>query len=267
MVRREGNAEKIAEATAEAEPRCTVPAGESPARGIAGEPGRRPPPEAERPTGEARCREPSEAKVSGGKQQRGPQHEVKPNASSQKPSQSRAEHVAAQEDGTYSETVSGTPQRGVISPRCAKVGKLVRYADDFVVLCRSRGDVEEAERRARIIFERLKLTRHSEKTRREDLTEGKEGFDFLGCHLHMRMSGKLWEEKRFRRHDCQRWPSKRSMRRVRTRVEELTDSRRNGVKDVEVLSHDLNPVLRGWGLSPRVEDADASGQPFGSGAC
>ncbi|MGA9526129.1 MAG: group II intron reverse transcriptase/maturase [Myxococcaceae bacterium] len=167
------------------------------------------------------------------------------------------------EEGRYSETVSGTPQGGVISPllsnvylhfldsvwqrQCADVGKLVRYADDFVVLCTSREGVEEAERRVRIIFERLKLTLHPEKTRRVDLTGGKEGFDFLGCHLHMRMSGKLWEEKRIRRYYLQRWPSKRSMKRVRTRAKELTDSRRNGVKDVDVLIRDLNPVLRGWG--------------------
>jgi group II intron reverse transcriptase/maturase len=167
------------------------------------------------------------------------------------------------EDGTYSETVSGTPQGGVISPllsniylhfldtvwqrQCAQVGTLVRYADDFVVLCRSREAVEEAERRVRIIFERLKLTLHPEKTRRVDLTEGKEGFDFLGCHLHMRMSGKLWEEKRIRRYYLQRWPSTRNMKKVRSKVKELTDSRRDGVTDVDVLIHDLNPVLRGWG--------------------
>ncbi len=106
-----------------------------------------------------------------------------------------------------------------------------------MVLCRSREDVEEAERRVRIVFERLKLTLHPEKTRKLDFTEGKEGFDFLGCRLHMRMSGKLWERKRIRRYHLQRWPSKRSM----TRVKELTDSRRGGVKDVKVLIDDLNP--------------------------
>ncbi len=93
------------------------------------------------------------------------------------------------EEGAYAETVSGTPQGGVISPllsniylhyldavwehRCGHVGKLVRYADDFVVLCRTAEDVGEAERRVRIIFERLKLTLHPEKTRRVDLTGGK----------------------------------------------------------------------------------------------
>jgi group II intron reverse transcriptase/maturase len=175
------------------------------------------------------------------------------------------------EEGSYSETVSGTPQGGVISPllsniylhfldtvwqrQCAELGKLVRYADDFVVLCRRREDVEEAERRVRIIFERLKLTLHPEKTRRVDLSEGKEGFDFLGCHLHMRMSGRIWETQRLRRYYLQRWPSKRSMKRVRTRVRELTDSRRNGVKDVKVLIRDLNPVLRGWGIYFRTGNA------------
>ena len=175
------------------------------------------------------------------------------------------------EEGRYSETVSGTPQGGVISPllsniylhfldtvwqrQCANVGVLVRYADDFVVLCRSREAVEEAERRVRIIFERLKLTLHPEKTRTVYLTEGREGFDFLGCHLHMRISGKLWEEKRIRRYYLQRWPSKRSMKRARTRVKELTDSRRDGVKDVRVLVHDLNPLLRGWGNYFRTGNA------------
>ena len=175
------------------------------------------------------------------------------------------------EEGTYSETVSGTPQGGVISPllsniylhffdtvwqrQCAEVGTLVRYADDFVVLCRSREAVVEAERRVRIIFERLKLTLHPEKTRAVDLTEGEEGFDFLGCHLHMRMSGRLWEEKRIRCYYLQRWPSKRSMRRVRSRLKELTDSTRDGVKDVRVLVRDLNPLLRGWGNYFRTGNA------------
>ena len=45
----------------------------------------------------------------------------------------------------------------------------------------------------------------------------------------------------------QRWPSARSMKRVRQRVNELTGSSRDGAKDVGVLIDDLNPVLRGWG--------------------
>lgn len=175
------------------------------------------------------------------------------------------------EDGTYSETVSGTPQGGVISPllsniylhyldsvwerQCAGVGKLVRYADDFVVLCRTAEDVEEAERRVRMIFERLKLSLHPEKTRRIDLTDGKEGFDFLGCHLRMRLSGRLLEQKGIRRYYLHRWPSARSMKRVRSRVRELTDRRWLGAKDVRVVIANLNPVLRGWGNYFRTGNA------------
>jgi group II intron reverse transcriptase/maturase len=167
------------------------------------------------------------------------------------------------EDGRTSEMVSGTPQGGVISPllsniylhyfdtvwtqQCAHLGTLVRYADDFVIVCMSRETAEEAERRVRIIFEQLKLELHPEKTRRVELTEGKEGFDFLGCHLHKRMSGRLYEKTGNRWYYLHRWPSTRSMKRVRTRIRELTDSKWLGEKDVRAVIARLNPVLRGWG--------------------
>jgi RNA-directed DNA polymerase len=81
----------------------------------------------------------------------------------------------------------------VWSRRCGHPGKLVRYADDFVVMCETTQDCEEAERRMKLILERLKLQLHPGKTRRVDLTEGREGSDFLGCHLHKRVSGRLLE--------------------------------------------------------------------------
>jgi group II intron reverse transcriptase/maturase len=167
------------------------------------------------------------------------------------------------EEGRYSETVSGTPQGGVISPllsniylhfldsvwerQCARLGVLVRYADDFVVLCRTAKALEEAERRVRIIFERLRLDLHPEKTRKVDLSNGTEGFDFLGCHHHKCVSRPLLKRTGKVRWYLQRWPSARSMKRVRQRVNELTGSSRDGAKDVGVLIDDLNPVLRGWG--------------------
>jgi RNA-directed DNA polymerase len=120
-------------------------------------------------------------------------------------------------------------------------------ATQLVVLCRSAWGVEEAERRVKLVFERLKLTLHPEKTRRVNLTDGQEGFDFLGCHLHKRMSGKLLETKGLKRYYLQRWPSAKSMRRVREKIHGFTDRSRNGVKDVREIIGDLNPVLRGWG--------------------
>ena len=123
---------------------------------------------------------------------------------------------------------------------------MVRFADDAVVLCRSREDAEAALELVRSVLNELGLELHSEKTRIVDLREGREGFDFLGCHFHARVSGRLLE-RGIRRYYLHRWPSARSMKRVRQRVKERTGRNRNGVKDIRVLISDLNPVLRGWG--------------------
>jgi len=177
------------------------------------------------------------------------------------------------EDGQVTAMLSGTPQGGVISPllsniylgvldklwerRHAHLGELVRYADDFVILCRTKKACEEAESKVREILGRLKLELHPEKTGRVDLSRGRQGFDFLGCHLHKRMSGPIWERERKRVYFLQRWPSARSMKRVRQRVKEMTGRNRNGVKDVRVIIRDINPVLRGWGNYFRTGNAAA----------
>ncbi len=125
------------------------------------------------------------------------------------------------DQGVFSATVTGTPQGGVISPLLANiylhvfdrawnehgVGTLVRYADDFVVLCSSAEQAEQARSSAAALLDRLGLTLHPDKTRVVDLREGREGFDFLGCHLRARMSGRLWERKQIARyylHRCRR---------------------------------------------------------------
>jgi group II intron reverse transcriptase/maturase len=167
------------------------------------------------------------------------------------------------EEGRLRETLTGTPQGGVISPllsnvylhvldqawerRFAHLGTLVRYADDLVVMCQTGAACEEAERRMGEILARLGLELDPGKTRRVELGGGKQGFDFLGCHLRKRMSGPIWEKQHRRVYFLQRWPSAASMKRVRQHVKELTGRQRNGVKDVRVLIRDLNPLLRGWG--------------------
>jgi len=175
------------------------------------------------------------------------------------------------EEGREIAMLSGTPQGGVISPllsniylsflderwerQCSHLGVLVRHADDFAVLCRTKKDCEETERRVRIILARLKLELHPDKTRRVELSWGKQGFDFLGCHLRKRLSGPIWERERKRVYFLQRWPSQRSMKRIRQRVKELTGRKRGGVKDVRVLIKDITPVLRGWGNYFRTGNA------------
>jgi len=175
------------------------------------------------------------------------------------------------DEGEVRTVLAGTPQGGVISPllsniylhaldatwerRYAHLGTLVRYADDFVVMCDTEAACIEAEQRVRAVLARLGLELHPEKTRRVDLSRGRQGFDFLGCHLHKRMSGVIWERERRRVYFLQRWPSQRSMQRVRQRVKERTGRDRNGVKDVRVLIRDLNPILRGWGNYFRTGNA------------
>ena len=127
-------------------------------------------------------------------------------------------------------------------------------ATRLVVMCRTKKDCELAEARVRTILTRLGLELHPDKTRRVELFDGKEGFDFLGCHLHKRMSGTLWEKKRERVYFLQRWPSQRSMQRIRQRVKELTTRSRCHADLREVIA-DLNPVLRGWGQYFRTGNA------------
>lgn len=171
-------------------------------------------------------------------------------------------------EGVRSETVTGTPQGGVISPLLANVylhafdrawaehgvGEVVRYADDFVVLCETREQAEAAQERATAILGELGLKLHPDKTRVVDLREGKEGFDFLGCHLRARMSGKLWEQRRVIRYYLHRWPSVRSMKRARARVKALSGRSQVGM-ELDVVIERLNLFLRGWGNYFRTGNA------------
>ncbi len=170
--------------------------------------------------------------------------------------------AGAMEEGVVNETLAGTPQGGVISPLLSNIylhvldaawerdgaqyGLLVRYADDFVVMCDAKAQVERAASRVRAILARLGLELHPEKTRMVELSRGGAGFDFLGCHLRKRMSGPIWERQRRRVYFLQRWPSQRAIKRIRSRVRELTPHaacHREMRRSIAL----LNPVLRGWG--------------------
>ncbi len=172
------------------------------------------------------------------------------------------------EEGRYSATVTGTPQGGVISPLLANiylhvldrglaergVGGLVRYADDFVVLCRSEREARAALAAAGEILAGLGLELHPGKTRVVDLREGREGFDFLGWHFRARVSGRLLE-RGIRRYYLHRWPSQRSMKRIRQKIKARTGRNRTSVRDIRELIRELNPILRGWGNYFRTGNA------------
>lgn len=170
--------------------------------------------------------------------------------------------------GGLERTVAGTPQGGVISPLLANIylhafdeqvrdrglGLLVRYADDFVIMTRTLGQAEAALAGAGEILGSMGLQLHPGKTRVVDLREGREGFDFLGCHFRARMSGRLWERKRIIRYYLHRWPSQAAMKRLRQKVRDRTGANRKGVP-IEVVIAELTPILRGWGNYFRTGNA------------
>jgi group II intron reverse transcriptase/maturase len=161
------------------------------------------------------------------------------------------------ENGVVILADQGTPQGGVISPllanvyldyldgvwesRCAHLGRLVRYADDFVILCRTEVQAKEALRRVTLVFEQMRLQLHPDKTRLVDTAVGQEGFVFLGCHFQRVRSVFKGRAYLFR------WPSPKAMKHVRDSIREQTNrARRAGMKDIREVIGDLNPILRGW---------------------
>jgi RNA-directed DNA polymerase len=134
---------------------------------------------------------------------------------------------------------SGSPQGAVISPLLSNVYldpldhlmaaegyEMVRYADDFVILCRSTAQAEAALGRVRQWTADAGLTLHPDKTRIVDANE--EGFDFLGYH--------------FKKNKC--WPSKKSIRKFRHSIRPKT-RRRNG-QSLSAIIADVNRMTRGW---------------------
>lgn len=171
------------------------------------------------------------------------------------------------EDGTVRRNLAGTPQGGVISPllaniylhhldsywekECKELGILVRYADDFVVMCRTESEAKEALRRIKQLLAGLSLELSGEKTRMVDLRRGKEGFTLLGCYIRKRRS----VQRKPHCHYVQRWPSPKAMERIRERINEMTQPGSRS-KDVKELIGKLNPVLHGWGNYFKTGNSD-----------
>ncbi len=148
----------------------------------------------------------------------------------------------------------GTPQGGVISPLLANLylhlldriwerhglekrlsARLVRYADDLVILCKS--DVAQPMAVLETVLDKLDLQLNRSKTRVVDANQTR--FDFLGFSYQMRRSrnsGKVYPHVE---------PSRRSVQRLKDRVKQLTDRRRTPIPLGKVIE-ELNTSLRGW---------------------
>jgi len=162
------------------------------------------------------------------------------------------------EDGQVRRPVTGAPQGGVISPLLCNVylhridrawdvrghGVLVRFADDALVMCRSREQAEAALARLRMLLAELGLEPKEAKTRIVHLQVGGAGFDFLGFHHRLvRVTG-----RRNRRRSVTflaRWPADRAMKHARDQIRELT-RRSRLLLPVEVIVDEVNRFLRGW---------------------
>jgi RNA-directed DNA polymerase len=160
--------------------------------------------------------------------------------------------AGALRDGVFESAVAGTPQGGVASPllsniylsvfdeRMAQAGfALTRYADDWLITCRSREEAQRALASAREVLEgQLGLRLHPEKTRIVHITRG---FEFLGYKIgrgkglrHKAGGPSLYAV-----------PTDRSIKRFKDKVRTAT-CRRNP-KDLEGVLDELNPIIRGWG--------------------
>jgi len=167
------------------------------------------------------------------------------------------------ENGVFSSTEQGTPQGGVVSPLLANIAlhgmeealgvryssgfnrsarAVVRYADDFVVFCKTQEDAQEAQATLKTWLQERGLRFSDEKTRIVFLSEA---FDFLGFHVrryrvpHTRTGGKLLIT-----------PSRASVQKLRDKLRERWLSCK-GKNVSEVLRH-LNPLIRGWANYFRV---------------
>jgi len=139
---------------------------------------------------------------------------------------------------------AGAPQGAVLSPLLSNIYlnpldhqmagqgyEMVRYADDFVILCKSLEEAEQALAKVRQWCEAEGLTLHPTKTKIVDIRV--EGFDFLGYHFQTTRQGRL-----------RRWPGKKSIEKLRETLRGKT-KRTNGNSLGDIIRN-VSISLRGW---------------------
>lgn len=160
-------------------------------------------------------------------------------------------------EGEFKESEIGSPQGGVISPllsniylnyldtkwelRYQHLGKLVRFADDFVVTCRIKKDAEHALKAITTIMGKLELQLQPEKTKLVRMWDGEAGFDFLGFH-HRRKQSETASGQKY--HETHQFPTKKAMKKMRKNISEVF-GRSTLHLDIKDLIEILNPKIIG----------------------
>lgn len=163
------------------------------------------------------------------------------------------------EEGNVKHTELGTPQGGVISPLLANIylnyfdtlwerhgansGELTRYADDFVIVCKTKKDAMRAMEIIKAIMARLELTLHPTKTRIVGMWTGVEGFDFLGMH-HRKTKAETSQGKVY--YTTQQWLTTKAEQHIRDVVKERLAPPSARVQSLKSHIEYLNPKIRGW---------------------
>jgi group II intron reverse transcriptase/maturase len=157
-------------------------------------------------------------------------------------------------------TEEGVPQGGVISPLMSNIlltpfdremrrkgYRVTRYADDWVVTCKSRQEARAALEAAKRILERLGVTLHGEKTR---IVHVRKGFEFLGYKIKRGQRPLRLSAEKIRsgvRHgDLYAFPRAKSIQHFKDQIRRRT--RRKAPVSTQQLIEQINPVIRGWGL-------------------
>lgn len=163
------------------------------------------------------------------------------------------------EEGAIKSSILGAPQGGVISPLLSNIylnvmdslweknfkhlGTLIRYADDFVIMCRTKQQALESAQLIQAIMRKLDLSLHQEKSRLVNIWNDSDGFDFLGFH-HRKFPIRRKGGQTF--YILNHVPSKKAMKKMRKKIKEYTEPRYKLFMDIKDLVEGLNRKLQGF---------------------
>jgi len=136
---------------------------------------------------------------------------------------------------------AGSPQGAVVSPLLSNIYlhevdkamtaagfEMVRYADDFVIMCRNRQEAEAALSRVTGLVSQQGLTLHPDKTKLVDTQQTGQSFEFLGYHFEKGT----------------RWPRKKSLNKFKDTIRRKT--RRSNGRSMAAIIEDVNKTSQGW---------------------